>query len=95
MTTSSDGAFPSGDPLIVYPGKNGAYPSIRGEVTFEAVQDMDLCFALEALIGREAVEKIIDDAAGKTLRFDDYPRYSDYILNLRKQIVEKIAQLQA
>lgn len=95
MTTSSDGAFPSGDPLIVYPGKDGAYPSIRGEVTFEAVQDMDLCFALEALIGREAVEKIIDDAAGKTLRFDDYPRNSDYILNLRKQIVEKIAQLQA
>ena len=93
LTTSSDGAFPSGDPLVVYPGKSGAYPSIRGEVTFEAVQDMNICFALEEKIGREAVIRIIDEAAGKTLRFDDYPRSSEYILQLRRQLLDKIASL--
>ncbi len=93
LTSSSDGAFPSGDPFVVYPGKDGAYPSIRGEVTFEAVQDMSLCFGLEEKIGREAVEKIIDEAAGKTLRFDDYPKDSRYILDLRETIIQKLAQL--
>ena len=91
LTTSSDGAFPSGDPLLVYPGKDGAYPSIRGEVTFEAVQDMNICYALEERIGREAVIQIIDEAAGKTLRFDDYPRNSEYILQLREEIINAIA----
>ncbi len=90
LTTSSDGAFPSGDPLIVYPGKNGAYPSIRAEVTYEAVQDMDICYALEKIIGREEVENLIDQAAGGTLRFDHYPKNSQFILHLRQQMIEKI-----
>jgi len=94
LTTSSDGAFPSGDPLIVYPAHNGVYTSIRGEVTFEAVQDMDLCFALEALVGRERVEQILDQAAGRTLRFDDYPKDSGYILKLRETIIREIAKEQ-
>ena len=92
LTTSSDGAFPSGDPLIVYPAHNGVYTSIRGEVTFEAVQDMNICIALENLIGREQVERIIDQAAGKPLRFDDYPRSSEYILKLRETLLDRLAQ---
>lgn len=91
LTTSCDGAFPSGDAYIVYPGKNGPYHSIRGQITYEAMQDMNICYALEALIGRENVEKIIDEAAGKTLRFDDYPRNNQYILNLRAKIIHTIA----
>ena len=75
----------------MYPGKDGVYPSIRGEVTFEAVQDMNICYALEERIGREAVIQIIDEAAGKTLRFDDYPRSSEYILQLREEIINAIA----
>ena len=94
LTTSANGAFPSGDPFIVYPGKEAVYPSIRGEVTYEAIQDMNICFALEALIGREEVEKMIDEAAGRTLRFDDYPCSNDYVEGLRAAMIEKIAQLQ-
>ena len=55
LTTSGDGAFPSGDPFIVYPGKDTVYTSIRGEVFYDAIQDMDICIALEHHIGREAV----------------------------------------
>lgn len=94
MTTSSDGAFPSGDPFIVYPGRDCVYPSIRGEVLYEAVQDMDICYALEALVGKEAVVKIIDETAGAPLRFDTYPKCSDFLLTLRQKLIQAIAENQ-
>lgn len=91
LTTSGDKAYPSGDPFIVYPGKNTVYPSIRGEVTFEAIQDTDICFALEKIIGRDKVVKMIDEAAERDLRFDDYPKNKEFIENLRAQMIEKIS----
>jgi len=90
LTTSADGAHPSGDPFIVYPSKDGVYPSIRGEITYEAIQDMDICFALEEKLGRKAVVEMIDNAAGRDLRFDDYPRSKEFLENLRAEMVEKI-----
>jgi len=95
LTTSCDQVFPSGDPFIVYPGKEDAYPSIRGEVTYEAIQDMDICFVLERLIGRENVISMIDEAAGNALRFDDYPRNKEFIEKLRAKMVEEISKLSA
>jgi len=92
LTTSSDGALPSGDPFIVYPAKDGVYPSIRGEVTYEAIQDMDICFALEKLIGRENVVRMIDEAAGRDLRFDDYPRCKEFLEKLRADMVDQICK---
>jgi hypothetical protein len=93
VSTSADGWFPSGDAFIVYPSKDGAYSSIRGEVTYEAMQDIRICKALEALIGKEAVVKMIDDNAGRDLRFDDYPRDSKFIDDLRDAMVKMIAEL--
>lgn len=93
VTTSGDKTFPSGDPFIVYPGRDSVYPSIRGEVTYEAVQDMDICFALEKQIGRDAVVAMIDDAAGRDLRFDDYPKNKEFLEGLRSRMVEKIEEL--
>lgn len=90
LTTSADGAFPSGDGFIVYPGKETAYPSIRGEITFEAVQDIGICLALEALIGRDAVVAMIDEAAGTPLRFDTYPDSDDFLLDLRAKMIAAI-----
>ena len=94
LTTSANGAFPSGDPFIVYPGREKVYSSIRGEVTYEAIQDMNICFALEALIGREEVVKMIDEAAGYTLRFDEYPCSNEFVEGLRAAMIERIAALQ-
>ena len=93
LTTSANGAFPSGDSFIVYPGKNMVYPSIRGEVTYEAIQDMNICFALEELIGRAEVVKMIDEAAERTLRFDDYPCSNEFVEGLRAAMIEKLAEL--
>ncbi len=95
ITTSADGVFSSGDPFILYPSRDGAYSSIRGEVTYEAVQDMDICCALERHIGREAVVVMIDSAAGRTLRFDDYPKNKEFLEGLRAAMVEKLEGLSA
>lgn len=88
LTTSSDRRLPSGDPFVVYPSKEGCYPSIRGEVTYEAIQDMNICFALEKQIGREQVVQLIDKAAERNLRFDDYPRNKEFLENLREKMIE-------
>jgi len=93
VTTSSDLAHPSGDPYILYPAKDGVYGSIRGEITYEAIQDMNVCFALEKLIGRDEVVKMIDDAAGAPLRFDAYPRSKDYVEGLRSKMISQIQKL--
>ena len=92
-TTSSDGCFPSGDGFNVYPGQDTVYTSLRCEVFYDAIQDMMVCCALEALIGREAVEKMIDDAAGYQLTFDKYPRCSKYADDLRAAMIAKIKEL--
>ena len=91
-TTSCDGRLPSGDPFIVYPAKDGAYPSVRGKVTYEAISDMDLCRTLEEYIGRDEVIKLIDNVAKMEVRFDSYPLDAEYLPKLRKTIIEKIKE---
>lgn len=90
VTTSANGAYPSGDAFILYPAKKGAYPSVRGKITFEAIGDLNLCRTLEKHIGREAVVKMIDETAGGDVRFDDYPRDSAYLPTLREKMLAEI-----
>ncbi len=92
LTTSADGAFPSGDPFIVYPGQDAALPSMRGETMYAAIQDMDLCLALERRIGRNAVVQMIDEEAGYDIRFDRYPKNDRYLTELHAKMVQRIAQ---
>ena len=92
QTTSAEGGLPSGDPFILYPGKDGAYPSIRAKITYEAITDMNLCRTLERYAGREAVVSIIDRIAGMDVRFDDYPMDNEYIPSLRHAIIEKLRE---
>lgn len=90
LTTSADSVFPSGDGYILYPGKDTVYGSIRGEVTYQAIIDMNICFALEEIIGRDAVIKMIDKAAGGELRFDQYPSGNSFLEELRLDMINKI-----
>lgn len=92
MTTSSECAFPSGDPFSVYPDeKYGAIPSLRAIVFKEALQDIEICRALEAHIGKEAVVAMIDAAAGQALTLTEYPRNNDFIVDLIAEMKAKIA----
>ena len=90
VTTSANRSWPSGDPFIFYPAKNGSYPSIRAKVTAEAIGDMDLCRTLEEYIGREAVVRIIDKLAGKPLCFDDFPKGEEYIFAVRDKLIRTL-----
>ena len=90
LCTSADGVYPSGDPFIVYPGFDTVYTSIRAEIIYDAIQDMNICYALENKIGREAVEKLIDSVTGYTLRFDKYPSGNTYFEDLRLQMIERL-----
>jgi hypothetical protein len=93
LTTSGGGTYPSGDGFNVYPGSDTVYPSIRAEVFYDAIQDIRICEALEALIGREAVEKMIDDAVGYKMTFDQYPRGNRFLEDLRDAMIERIKEL--
>lgn len=93
LTTSADRCFPSGDPFIVYPGKDTVYPSLRAEVLYDAIQDMNICCALEEQLGRDAVIRMIDRAAGRKLCFNDYPHSNDFPENLREEMIQKLKEL--
>lgn len=93
LTTSADHAFPSGDGFIVYPGKDTVYPSIRGEILYEAIQDLRICEALEVKIGREAVTTLIDEKAGTPLTFETYPKTDAFLEELRAELLEQLKTL--
>ena len=93
MNTSVDSAYPSGDAFILYPSFDGAYGSIRGELTYQAIEDTRLCLLLESFIGRDEVVKLIDETLGMELTFSSYPKGNEYILKLRKALTEKIEEV--
>ncbi|MBQ7897572.1 MAG: DUF4091 domain-containing protein [Clostridia bacterium] len=92
INTSADGSFPSGDGFIVYPGYNSVYGSIRGEVTYQAIEDMRIATLLEKKIGREKVVEMIDNAAGGEFRFPVYPKNGAFLENLRREMIRLIEE---
>ncbi len=90
ITTSADGAFPSGDPFSVYPGLEAPRPSMRAMVFYEAMQDLRLCRLLEQRIGRARVTELIDEAAGMELTFSQYPRDSRFLPALNAKMKEML-----
>lgn len=92
VTTSSEKSFPSGDPFSVYPIANDVVPSLRALVFKEALEDMQVCMALEKKIGRDKVIAMIDDAAGMNITFKEYPRNSEYVPNLIEKMTKILAE---
>lgn len=89
--TDSAGAFPSGDPFLVYPGADGKpEESIRLMLMDQAMTDLCAMYLLESLAGRDAVMECMED--GETVTFDVYPQSSVWLQNMRRKINEKIAE---
>lgn len=86
--TDAYSVYPSGDPFIVYPGKNGPLCSIRQKVLREAFYDNRALQWLESLIGQNAVFKLLDAFA--TINFEEYPCSENAVLALRNQINKQI-----
>lgn len=92
VTTDGNKAFPAGDPFLVYPGPDGKpYSSIRNEVQKEAFLDLRYLKLLEEKIGRDAVIKIITNGTSPTFTFTEYPRSSQYLIDLRIRILETLS----
>lgn len=92
ITTSSDKAFPSGDPFSVYPVKNGVIPSLRAIIFKEALEDIQICKKLEEFIGKEKVVEMIDNKAGMCLTFSEYPKNNQYVPQLIEEMEKMIKE---
>lgn len=89
MCNDSSGAFPSGDPFLVYPGKGGKPEgSLRLMLMDEALSDYCAMIALEKLVGRDEVMKLIEKDA--LIEIKKYPQSSEWILNMRERINQRI-----
>lgn len=87
ISTDGNCAFPAGDPFLVYPGPT---TSIRNEIQMEAFSDLKLLKIVESKIGREDTVKIIKENESCSFTFKDYPRSSEYLLNLRERLINII-----
>lgn len=91
--TDADGAFPAGDPFLVYPGEGGVpEESIRMMVCAEAMQDLRALQLLERLAGRPFVMELVEGDLARPLTFRDYPRSDAYLLGLRRRVNREIAR---
>lgn len=91
--TDADGAFPSGDPFLVYPGKDGKpEESIRILLMQEAFQDLAAMKYLESIDDRESVMECLQEDVNGEITFAQYPADAAYILRVRERVNKKIAE---
>ena len=79
--TCAGGAFPGGDPFIVYPGEDGqALPSLRHRVLSAAWQDLAAFELAEQVAGRAVVEGVL----GRRLYGDSAGTAAEYLHRRRR-----------
>lgn len=94
--TDGQGAFPSGDLFVVYPGEEyQPVESLRLLVLREAFQDVRALQLLTSLTSRQHVEQLITALAGMPITFKQYPREAAFLLELRRQVNAQIHRLGA
>lgn len=85
--TDADGAFPSGDPFLVYPGKDGKpVDSIRSMLMEKAMADLRAMYYLEALTDRKTVLNCLMEEENGELTFRTYPQRASYLVQVREKI---------
>lgn len=91
--TDSDGAFPSGDPFLVYPGKDGQpEDSIRIMLMDETMADLRAMKYLESLTDRETVMECLDEKEYGELTFKKYPQSASYVAIVRDKVNKAIKE---
>lgn len=85
--TDAGGAFPGGDPFLVYPGK-GLAPeeSVRLLVLYQAQTDLRAMQQLERKKGRDFVLDLI----GTEIGFKQYPHDDEFYINLRNRVNKEL-----
>ena len=91
--TDSGEAFPSGDPFLVYPAKNGeAVESLRLMVLAQAFYDLRALRYLESLTDKSFVLGLIEGELEQKITFADYPADEEYLWRLRERVNQEIRQ---
>lgn len=91
--TDADGAFPSGDPFLVYPGKDGnPVDSIRSMLMEKAMADLRAMCCLEKLTGRERVLECLMEKENGEITFRSFPQSIEYLALVRERINEAIRE---
>ena len=89
--TDGDNSWPAGDPFSVYPYNNGAIESLRTVVFYDAIQDRMLLKALEAKIGKDAVNEMLTNLAdGNKITFRDYPTDKAFITLVHDTVLDML-----
>ncbi len=88
LSQSGEGAWPAGDPFVVYPGYNGQpLDSLRLEVFHEGLQDQRVLQLLETKVGRKKLMALLDKSvAGGKFGMAVYPKGEKAFLALREEI---------
>lgn len=83
--TDADRAFPSGDPFLVYPGRDGRpVPSLRLHYLRQAADDYRLLSQAADATSFEAVDRALLAAAGGHLDWRNYPETPGFFASLRE-----------
>ena len=92
LCTDAGGAFPSGDPFIVYPGaEKEPEESIRIRLLDEAFSDFCAMKLLERLTDRETVLACMDPEG--ELGIADYPKSAAAVENDRNRVNDALRKL--
>ena len=84
---SADYAFQGGDAFSVYPAMDGtALESPRLAVFYEALQDIKAMKLAESLTSHEAVVEAMENAFGRSIRFDECAISSSEMLRVRETV---------
>lgn len=93
LETSGEFFAPSGDMSLVYPKKDGtANESIRLKAMRDAFQDLRALQFCEKLYGRDFTVQLIHEGLDYEVTFKEYPKNSQYLLNLRSKVNSAIAE---
>lgn len=85
--TDADGAFPSGDPFLVYPGRDGQpVDSIRSMLMERAMSDLRAMDCLETLTDQKTVMECLMEEAYGEITFTAYPQNASYLVQAREKI---------
>jgi hypothetical protein len=87
------GTWPSCDPFIVYPGKNGeALESLRAVTLREAMQDLRILQLAEAKLGRETVLSLLENSwDGGVMTMASYPTDPEWFARFRTALAAAMA----
>lgn len=87
--TSAGGAYPGGDPFLLYPGEGGRpWRSIRFRAIADAMDDHRTLTLAERRLGREAVLRVLEAEGGWPM--DHWPRDPEAILRARRTLIDAL-----